>query len=149
MRTALKSVVAALVLAIIGCGEAATKGPALESPVPDETRVSDARPNILLIVADDLGFTDLGAFGGEISTPHLDRLARDGLRLTNFHAGPSCAPTRAMLLTGTDNHRAGMGSQSGLETENQKGHRQYLNKLLPEVPTVAEHLRNQIGRAHV
>lgn len=141
MRIALKIVLAGLVFATVGCGGAEPKDAAREAPVPDSATAPDSRPNILLIVADDLGFTDLGAFGGEISTPHLDQLARDGLRLTNFHAGPSCAPTRAMLLTGTDNHRAGMGSQSGLETENQKGHRQYLNKLLPEVPTVAEHFR--------
>lgn len=97
-------------------------------------------PNILLIVADDLGYTDLGSFGGEIATPNLDDLAYGGIRLTNFHAGPSCAPTRAMLLTGTDNHLAGMGSQSGLETEKQKESRLYQNRLLPSVPTIAEEL---------
>jgi arylsulfatase A-like enzyme len=95
-------------------------------------------PNVLLIVADDLGYTDLGAFGGEIATPNLDRLAMSGTRFTNFHAGPSCAPTRAMLLTGTDNHLAGMGSQSGLETEQQKLSRNYQNRLRPDVPTIAE-----------
>ena len=61
------------------------------------------RPNFLLIVADDLGFSDLGAFGGEIDTPNLDALALAGLRLTDFHAAPACSPTRAMLLTGMDN----------------------------------------------
>ena len=69
------------------------------------------QPNILLIVADDLGYTDLGAFGSEITTDNLDDIAREGIRLTNFHTAPSCAPTRAMLLTGMDNHQAGMGSQ--------------------------------------
>ncbi|NOX52192.1 MAG: arylsulfatase [Gammaproteobacteria bacterium] len=98
------------------------------------------RPNILLIVLDDLGYTDIGAFGGEISTPHIDQLARAGVRLTNFHTAPSCAPTRAMLITGTDNHLAGMGSQSGLETELQKVSNVYRNQLLPSVPTIAEHL---------
>lgn len=100
----------------------------------------DTRPSILLIVADDLGYTDLGVFGGEIHTPNLDRLALEGIRLSNFHASASCAPTRAMLLTGTDNHIAGMGSQSGLQTEQQAQHRAYTNALLPEVPTIAEHL---------
>ena len=56
------------------------------------------RPNFLVIVADDLGFSDLGAFGGEIATPHLDALALDGLRLTDFHTAPTCSPTRSMLL---------------------------------------------------
>ena len=70
------------------------------------------RPNILLIVADDLGFTDLGSFGGEIDTPNLDRLALGGLRLSNFHTAPTCSPTRAMLLTGTDSHLAGLGNRA-------------------------------------
>ncbi len=72
----------------------------------------DERPNILLIVADDMGFTDLGSFGGEIPTPNLDSLANAGLRLANFHAAPVCAPARAMLLSGVDNHEAGMGSMT-------------------------------------
>lgn len=70
------------------------------------------RPNFLVIVADDLGFSDVGAFGGEIATPHLDRLAHDGLRLTDFHSASACSPTRAMLLTGTDHHIAGIGTMA-------------------------------------
>ena len=69
-----------------------------------------SRANFLLIVADDLGFSDLGAFGGEIATPHLDALALAGVRLTDFHSAPACSPTRAMLLTGTDHHIAGIGT---------------------------------------
>ncbi|MEM7078461.1 MAG: arylsulfatase [Pseudomonadota bacterium] len=102
---------------------------------------SDPRPNILVIVADDLGYTDLGSFGGEIQTPHLDGLARSGLRFTNFHAGPSCAPTRAMLMTGLDHHLAGMGSQGSLATDNQQRSPAYQNTLSREVPTIAEKLR--------
>ncbi|MGE3991836.1 arylsulfatase [Pseudorhodoplanes sp.] len=70
------------------------------------------RPNFLVIVADDLGFSDLGAFGGEILTPHLDTLAYGGLRLSAFHTAPTCSPTRSMLLTGTDNHIAGLGAMA-------------------------------------
>ena len=95
----------------------------------------------MLIVADDLGFTDLGSYGGEIATPPLDSLARAGIRFTNFHTSASCAPTRAMLLTGTDNHLAGMGSQGDLLADNQKGSRFYRNALLPEVPTFPELLK--------
>ncbi len=122
--------VCCLVLALLltGCAE---REPRVEAP---------PQPNLLLIVLDDLAYTDLGAFGGEIVTPHLDQLALDGVRLTNFHAGPSCAPTRAMLMTGTDHHLAGMGSQSGLETELQKNNRLYQNRLLPDVPTLPERL---------
>ena len=70
------------------------------------------RPNILLIVADDLGYADLGCFGGEIKTPNIDALAARGIRFNRFHTAPMCAPTRAMLLTGNDNHIAGVGRQN-------------------------------------
>lgn len=58
------------------------------------------RPNFLIILADDLGFSDLGAYGGEIETPHIDRLAHNGIRLVDFHASSACSPTRSMLLSG-------------------------------------------------
>lgn len=80
---------------------------------PDEgfaAEATDDRPNILLIVADDLGYQDVGFFGSEISTPNLDALALGGLRLTNFHAAPSCALTRAMLMSGTTSGEAGVNA---------------------------------------
>ena len=72
----------------------------------------DDRPNILLIMTDDMGYTDLGSFGSEIRTPHLDALALGGVRLTNFHAGPACESTRAMLMSGTYNRIAGVVDNS-------------------------------------
>ena len=74
-------------------------------------KASDAphRPNILLILADDLGFSDLGCYGSEIATPNLDRLAADGLRFTQFYNCARCCPTRAALLTGLYPHQAGVG----------------------------------------
>jgi len=72
-----------------------------------------SRPNILLLVADDLGYADLGSYGGDVSTPNIDALADRGMRFSQFHTAPMCAPTRAMLLTGNDNHVAGMGIQGG------------------------------------
>jgi arylsulfatase len=84
----------------------------------------------LLIVADDLGWSDLGAFGGEIDTPHLDRLALRGVRLTNFHTAPVCAPTRAMLLTGADHHEVGLGVMGETITPRhagKPGHEGHLN----------------------
>jgi arylsulfatase len=69
----------------------------------------EARPNILLIVADDLGYSDVGAFGGEIRTPTIDRLGEEGLRFSGFHVLPTCSPTRSALLSGNDNHVAGLG----------------------------------------
>lgn len=82
-------------------------------------------PNIILIVADDLGFTDLGAYGSEINTPNLDKLAFSGIRNTAFYTAPTCSPTRAMLLSGVDNHRNGYGTMEGDWAENQKGLRGY------------------------
>ena len=67
-------------------------------------------PNVVLIVADDLGFTDLGLYGSETPTPHLDRLGAEGVQLMNFHANASCTPSRAMLLSGRDNHAVGYGA---------------------------------------
>lgn len=64
------------------------------------------RPNILLILADDMGYSDIGAFGSEIATPNMDRLASQGLILTNFHAGPVCNNTRLQLMAGIDNNVA-------------------------------------------
>ena len=69
------------------------------------------RPNILLIVADDLGYADLGVYGSDIDTPNIDALAASGMLFTQFHTAPMCAPTRAMLLSGNNNHVAGMGRQ--------------------------------------
>src|SRR6187549_2375593 len=73
------------------------------------TSAAELRPNIVLIMADDLGFSDLGCYGGEIETPNLDRLAAGGLRFTQFYNCGRCCPTRAALLTGLYPHQAGIG----------------------------------------
>ena len=78
----------------------------------DRGEASTDRPNVLLIVADDLGYADLGVFGGPVRTPNIDALAAEGVLFTSFHAGPSCGPARAMLLTGNNNHVAGVGRQN-------------------------------------
>jgi len=67
------------------------------------------RPNIVLIMSDDMGFSDLGCYGGEIATPHLDSLAAQGVRFMQFYNGARCCPTRAQLLTGLYAHQAGIG----------------------------------------
>lgn len=72
------------------------------------------RPNFLIIVADDLGFSDVSPYGGEIHTPTLEKLAKDGIRMTNFHTASACSPTRSMLFSGTDNHIAGLGKCSSV-----------------------------------
>lgn len=98
------------------------------------------RPNIVVILADDMGFSDIGSYGGEIPTPNLDRLADSGLRFTQFYNTARCSPSRASLLTGLHPHQSGMGSlmlsPSGTRHERpEPGHRGYLSL---ETPTIAE-----------
>ena len=99
---------------------------------------SPKRPNILLIMADDLGYSDIGRFGGEIATPNLDRLAHEGVTMTRFHASPFCSPTRAMLMSGSDNHLVGFGDMAELITKEQKGKPGYEGYLNERVVTVAQ-----------
>jgi len=100
---------------------------------------AESRPNILLIVVDDMGYSDIGPFGGEIDTPNIDALARSGMLFTDFHSAPTCSPTRAMLLSGTDNHLAGLGSMGETLTPNQRGQPGYeghLNQRVASIPTL-------------
>src|SRR4051794_30418558 len=71
--------------------------------------VAQQRPNIVLIMADDMGFSDIGCYGGEISTPNIDRLAKTGVRFSQFYNTARCCPTRASLLTGLFPHQTGIG----------------------------------------
>ncbi len=98
-------------------------------------------PNILLIVADDLGYSDVGAFGGEIETPAIDDLAAAGTTFSNFHVTPACAMTRAQLLTGHDHHLTGLGSFPKVGAPNQRGKPGYEGFLNQRVSTVAEVLK--------
>jgi arylsulfatase len=102
----------------------------------------ETRPNILLIVVDDMGFSDIRPFGGEIRTPTLDSLANEGMRFTDFHTGPTCSPTRSMLLSGTDNHLAGLGSMGEAIAPNQVGKPGYEGYLNEKVVSIATLLRD-------
>jgi arylsulfatase len=112
------------------------------SSLPIEKSNESNRPNFLVIVADDLGYTDLGVYGSEIPTPNLDALARDGVLFTDFHSAPSCSPTRSMLLSGTDNHQAGLGSMAETLAVNQRGHPGYEGYLNFHVASLAEVLHD-------
>ncbi len=106
------------------------------------------RPNIVVLVADDWGFTDVGAYGGEIATPHLDELARRGTRFSNFHVAASCAPTRSMLLTGVDNHRNGVGNLRETMPAAHLGQPGYQGSLNRRVVTVASLLQDSGYRTY-
>jgi arylsulfatase len=104
-----------------------------------ESTTIDQRPNILLIVADDMGYSDIGPYGGEIHTPTLDMLAEQGVLLSNFHVLPTCSPTRSVLLSGTDNHIAGLGSMAEITTPKQKGkpgYEGFLNNTVAHLPQI-------------
>ncbi len=107
------------------------------------------RPNIVVLLADDWGFSDVGAFGGEIATPHLDDLARRGMRFSNFHVSASCSPTRAMLLTGVDNHRNGVGNMRETIPRSHVGKPGYLSVLDTNVVTIASLLKDSGYRTYV
>lgn len=99
------------------------------------------KPNILLIVADDLGYSDLGSYGGEIHTPSLDQLARDGLQFTSLYAAPTCSITRSMLLSGADNHLVGLGTMAEALQPFQRGKPGYEGYLNQRAWSVAELLQ--------
>lgn len=106
------------------------------------TPAKQDRPNILLIMADDLGYTDLGSYGSEIATPNLDTLADTGVKMTQFYASPFCSPTRAMLMSGSDNHLVGFGDMSELMLPEQRGKPGYEGYLNERVVPLAQVLKD-------
>jgi len=85
----------------------------------NKTEKEDQRPNIIVLLIDDMGFADLGTYGSEVSTPNIDKLAANGIQFTNYHTAATCSPTRSMLLTGVDNHLTGMGNMVEIMADNQ------------------------------
>ena len=108
-----------------------------------------ARPNIVVLVADDWGFSDVGSFGSEIATPNIDELARHGVRFANFHVAASCSPTRAMLLTGVDSHLNGIGNLRESMPQEHLGKPGYLGSLDTNVVTVATLLKDSGYRTYI
>ena len=123
-----------LLVIMTGCGDGA--------PPSGEAAGQAQRPNFLIILADDMGYSDIGVMGSEIRTPNIDRLAARGMLMTHFRVHMMCSPTRAMLLTGADSHRAGYGTMAGEytpEIRNQPGYETYLTD---RVTTIAKVLRD-------
>ena len=118
---------------------------------PAEPAAPAGAPNIVFVLVDDVGFSDIGCFGGEINTPNLDQLAAEGVRFTNFHVNPMCSPTRASLLTGLNCHAAGMGHIA----QDDPGFPGYRAEIADNVATAAEVLRGagyatlMVGKWHL
>ncbi len=116
------------------------------------TNEAHRRPNILLIMADDMGFSDLGCYGSEISTPNIDRLAKEGMRFTQFYNGARCCPTRASLLTGLYAHQTGMGGMVTRVPKEEGPYQGYLNNncvTLAELLKTAGYSTYMSGKWHV
>jgi arylsulfatase A-like enzyme len=139
-------------LALAGCHHVAEKQ-ALQTQTPGTTTTPlppAPRPNIILVLADDIGFSDIGCFGGEIATPNLDRLAGQGWRLTEMHNNPRCCPSRASLLTGLYPTQAGVGCMT--QDQGTPAYQGYLNETcvtLGEVLGAAGYRTAIAGKWHV
>lgn len=106
-------------------------------------------PNIVVVLVDDAGFMDFGGFGGEARTPSINRIAEQGVRFSNYHTSPLCAPSRAMLLTGLDNHLTGVATIPEVLLDSQADSPGYAMRLAPGVETVATRLKRAGYRTYM
>ncbi len=121
----------------------------LAAAAPAAPQLAVDKPNFVLLLIDDGGFSDLGAYGGEARTPNIDALAAQGAIFSNYHTSPLCSPSRAMLLTGIDNHRTGVGTIPETLPESQRGKPGYSMHFEAGVQTVAERLKEEGYRSYM
>jgi len=131
MKRASMTVIAATIAALF----------AAPAPAHAQAQAQTKRPNIVIILGDDLGYSDMGSFGSEIKTPNLDALANDGVRFTNFYTHATSSPTRSMLLTGVDTHQNGLGNMDEFTAPNQRGVPGYEGYLNDQVVTLPQLLK--------
>ncbi|WP_068774253.1 arylsulfatase [Paenibacillus sp. FJAT-26967] len=132
----------AITAALLPAGAAhagGTAGVTASATAAAPAAATGAQPNVVYIVLDDMGFSDLGSYGSEIKTPNIDKLAAGGLRYTNFHATPLCSPTRASLLTGRNPQAVGMGSVANVDLGPEYPHTR--GRISPTAATAAEVLK--------
>jgi len=121
-----------IMLAIVVMVAAPALAPAADAP---------KRPNIVIILADDMGFADMGSYGSEIKTPHFDSLANNGVRFTNYYTTRPARPTRSILLSGVDTHLNGLGNMDEWTAPNQMGVDGYEGNLSKRVVTLPQLLK--------
>lgn len=129
--------------------EPLTVAPNADAETPVKGLASAERPNFVVIVLDDVAFTDLAPYGGEAHTPNIQALAARGALLTQYRSSPLCSPSRAMLLTGVNNHRAGVGTIPETLPDALRGSPQYQGRLAPGVQTLATRLRAEGYRSYL
>jgi arylsulfatase len=136
--------IALCIIAASGCSKNERTSTAADTQPDTEEQTSakpDRSPNFIVVLLDDTGYADFGAYGSEINTPNIDQLAENGVQFSNYHTPATCSPTRSMLLTGVDNHLTGMGNMIEIMADNQfdqPGYEGYMSDSVVTLPRLLQ-----------